>query len=225
MGASVLSMVFYGKLTFRRVYAGDVMMSSDELDFEAAARANDRDSEGATAQSVLAIFVTLPLVFLILVMASLAIFGKPGAAPTDGKKLAVTTVAGVEATSEGLTSTGPAQDFEKHSGFAPSPTALGLDSGVEISSMSLDGDRIAVEAGGEIILYDFRAGQVLQRLAVHGAGQTQVAAVNAASFSDNNASIQSASFDENSTAAESLASVPKRHQRFELTAPSLSPRR
>jgi|GEM_PF-1650765 len=179
-------------------------MRGEELDFEAAKANVEADNAGQAnrAQSALAAFVTMPLVFLIVVMASLAVFGKPGGAEKEQSSTALVAVEDElvqPPLHAGTASVTPAS-------YTQNPTALGLPTGAAISAMSLDGDRLAVEANGEIILYDLRDGSVLQRIKIHKVISASDSMVNAISAQD-----------------DVIVSLP-RHD-FELTAPSLNPKR
>ena len=153
-------------------------MRGEKRDFEAveasAGAQASGDEQGARARSVLAAFVTLPLVFLIVVMVSLAVLGKPGA---NGRAVAPVASAPVEDVLdqpplwEGTVGA-------KAASYVTNPHSLGLAPDATISTMALDGEQLAVESRGEIILYDLRSGVVLQRIKLHGSAEASGAMVN-----------------------------------------------
>jgi hypothetical protein len=125
------------------------------------------------ARNLMIIIITMPLVFLIVVMATIAVFGRPG----DGKEK---SAAGerVVAAVERPTLVQPEPAAPATAGvIAPSPASLSvapapliLPPGADIASMALDGDRLVLhidgEDGGEIVVYDLKTGAALSRIAV-----------------------------------------------------------
>lgn len=114
------------------------------------------------ARNLMIIIVTMPLVFLIVVMATIAVFGRPGGQKTPGKDThgRETLQAAAPARPANEQTGGPALD--------PAPLILAPES--EITSMALDGDRlvlrVAAEEGGEIVIYNLSRGAPEQRIPV-----------------------------------------------------------
>lgn len=96
------------------------------------------------ARNLLIIIVTMPLFFLLVVLATLAIFGGPGARRPE-KAAAEAEIARPD-----------------------QPAPISLPAGASIAAMTLDGDRLALavetETGGEIVVYDLARGAVLLRI-------------------------------------------------------------
>lgn len=125
------------------------------------------------ARNLMIIIVTMPLVFLIVVMATIAVFGRPGAGKDAGADLGMARAGGERETlaqpgpsaqgSTGVTAASPAS-------LTLDPAPLVLPPGAEISSMALDGDRLVLSVdgkdGGEIIVYDLASGAMVQRIKV-----------------------------------------------------------
>jgi len=95
--------------------------------------------------------VTMPAVFVVVVLVALALFGKPAAGPENESEDGVEMLAQPEA----RPATGPA--FASTAGFVDN--GLGISEDSRIESVSLDGDRVAIHvespSGAEIIIYDF----------------------------------------------------------------------
>lgn len=125
------------------------------------------------ARNLMIIIITMPLVFLIVVMATLAIFGRPGG-DTDGVDESQVVSASAPATLVQPDAAPP----ELTGVTPPSPAALTLDpaplmlpAGADITSMALDANRLAVrvenkDGGGEIVVYDLASGAPVQRIKV-----------------------------------------------------------
>lgn len=119
-------------------------------------------------RNLLIIIVTMPLVFLIVVMAALSIAGKPGKkedAVVAGAVLSTPAdIAVLDQPSRSALAATPA------SLFAGDPAPLVLPSGGKIGSMALDGDRLVLRVdsaqGGELVVYDLARGDVIQRIKV-----------------------------------------------------------
>lgn len=123
------------------------------------------------ARNLMIIIVTMPLVFLIVVMATIAIFGRPGADKAQTAD-AERVVAAVDRSA--LAQPAPAAPAGV---IAPSPASLALapaplilPPGADITSMALDGNRLAVRIdgkdGGAIVVYDLASGTAVQSIEI-----------------------------------------------------------
>lgn len=120
-------------------------------------------------RNLLIVIVTMPLVFLMVVIASLAIFGKPG-----GKARAVAAAASVRSEPSDHVLSQP--DLAMAGALAPksvaaaAPSPLILPSGGDITAMAIDGDRLVLRvkgnSGGSIVVYDLARGAEIQRIRV-----------------------------------------------------------
>jgi predicted acyltransferase (DUF342 family) len=106
--------------------------------------------------------LTTPAVFIVVVMASIAVFGSP---------------AGSEAALEAPARTAAAEILEQPARGAVTPSAVALqsdsfvaapvmlDANARVTSISLDGDRVAMhvesENGVEIVVYDLTRGRTI----------------------------------------------------------------
>lgn len=120
------------------------------------------------ARNLMIIIITMPLVFLIVVMATIAVFGRPGAdrdASDAAGRVAATLAqpAPAAADDEGVVAPSLAS-------LKVDPAPLILPPGADITTMALDGNHLALRIiskdGGEIVVYDLSTGAVLSRLAV-----------------------------------------------------------
>jgi len=153
-------------------------------------------------RNLLIVIVTMPLVFLIVVMATIAIFGNPDdrdeGAPVDAGKAETSPQAprhasGAVASIERLEQ--PGNDRARLAkGAALSASAVSLDTfvadpapiilpkNVKPTAIALDGDRIALHIegpdGGAIVLYDAVNGRVLQQIAIQNSDITATEPVN-----------------------------------------------
>ncbi len=114
------------------------------------------------SRNLMIIIVTMPLVFVAVVTAIIAVFGRDddaevvsAAAPTSVERLAEPAL--TRGATEATTVSGDA-------------SAIGLAEGANITAMSLDGDRLALRVDGpdgvSIVIYDLAAGAVVQRISV-----------------------------------------------------------
>lgn len=112
-------------------------------------------AEAAPARALAIGIVTMPAVFLMIVLGALAIFGKPAAPSAE-----IATVEPEIAKLEQPVARRPAAraTFASVGGFT-----LGEDE--KIAAISLDGDRVALHvespAGAQIIIYDYRSGEIV----------------------------------------------------------------
>lgn len=117
------------------------------------------------ARNLMIIIITMPLVFLIVVMAVISIFGRPGD-NNDPRLAPVASATGLETLSQPLGGVTTPSAVA----YAISPAPLVVPEGASISSMALDGDRLVMRVegvgDGEIIIYDLARGAVVQRIPV-----------------------------------------------------------
>lgn len=119
------------------------------------------------ARNLLIIIVTMPLFFLLVVLGTISIFGKPSEkAPKEAA--AVAALSGGEEARLDQPKMSGAVAATPVSALAADPASISLPAGAAVASMSLDGDRLALniktKAGGEIVIYDLARGAVLQRI-------------------------------------------------------------
>lgn len=144
----------------------DDRRGEEPLEFREAAPAPSSIAGMIGTKNLLIIIVTMPFVFLMVVMAIIAVFGSPDegeAAPTAGAVVS-TPVASLEQ---------PA--IEGSRVVLPLPAAAGdlsaaitLPEGAATSAMALDGDRLALrvdtDAGAMIVIYDLSTDQVVKTI-------------------------------------------------------------
>ncbi len=143
-------------------------MNDDRAAFEEAAPTAGSVAQMIGTKNLLIAIVTMPFVFLVVVMAIIGIFGKPGsdrgavsetpASPVASVTLEQPAVSGqravipIGASAEGLSS------------------AITAPEGAQVGAMSLDGDRLAVRIdsadGSVIVIYDLVEGAVVQTIPI-----------------------------------------------------------
>ena len=109
------------------------------------------------SRNLIIIIVTMPLVFAVVLLGTILVFGKHKrvAAAEAGAALPALETSARSSASSGL---------------APAP--LILPAGADIASMALDGDRLVLRVvnadgeDGEIVVYDLAAGAAVQRIPV-----------------------------------------------------------
>ena len=117
-------------------------------------------------RNLMIIIITMPLVFLIVVMAVISVFGRPGTDRQPGVAPMAAAPAGLEMLDQPLQpATGPSP-----ASLALAPAPLVIPEGAAITSMALDGDRLVMRVegvgDGELIVYDLGRGSVTQRIPV-----------------------------------------------------------
>lgn len=128
--------------------------------FAAAARdgIDPAPASPAPARAVMIGVVTMPAVFIVVVMGALALFGKP-AAPEK----AASQTAAVETLAQPRGAVGVSLAAAKAGRTATRGIMLGED--MRVADISLDGDRVALHVespmGEEIVIYDFARGEVV----------------------------------------------------------------
>ena len=142
---------------------------NDPLEFREAAPAASSVAGMIGTKNLLIIIVTMPFVFLVVVMAIIAIFGNPGddevSAAAEGAAPVVETIAIEEPAAEGQRVVLP----------IPAATddavgAITLPAGAEAGAISLDGNRLAVRVesddGAMIVIYDLTQNTVVQTVPI-----------------------------------------------------------
>ncbi|MGE0408043.1 MAG: hypothetical protein AB7P23_02135 [Amphiplicatus sp.] len=129
-------------------------------------------AEAVGARNLLLIIVTMPLVFLLVVMATIAVFGSPADRKKEAARQDVLSqpvqhyVGALAEETRGARALGATQASMPTPSLAP----LVLPREAKIGAMALDGDRLALrvegENGGEIVIYDLARGATVQRIAV-----------------------------------------------------------
>jgi len=126
----------------------------------AAPERAERAGEPAPARAVMIGVVTMPAVFLVVVMGALALFGKP-----VGETKGAAAVADVETLEQPSTVQATSPSFAAARSTAASRPAIALDEDMRIADISLDGDRVALHVespfGQEILIYDYAKGRVV----------------------------------------------------------------
>lgn len=122
--------------------------------------------QAAPARALAVGIVTMPAVFLGVVMFSLALFGAP--APTSEEQ-----VAGEANAVDRLEQPASRAAISASTASARSGPSLILGEDQKIESLSLDGDRIAMHVNGvggaQIIIYDYRSESIVSELAIKSA--------------------------------------------------------
>ena len=117
------------------------------------------------------IIITMPLVFLIVVMAIIGIFGKPKggddfAAAEEIQSAPIVSLEEPAAPSQSVVLPVPAA-------AAGDQPVISLPENSEVGAISLDGDRLAVRIDGEdgatIVIYDLRLDAVVKTIPVTAA--------------------------------------------------------
>lgn len=117
------------------------------------------------ARNLFIAIVTMPIVFLLVVMAVIALFGKPGV-KTEKVAAAPETAPAQSVLSQPapLAATGA----QTVSAFEPS--SLILPAGEDITAMAVDGDRLVLRvkgpSGSAIVVYDMAAGATVKRIKI-----------------------------------------------------------
>ena len=114
------------------------------------------------ARTIMLAALTTPAVFIVVVMASIAVFGRPDRAGSAIEVPAQTASADIlEQPARGATT--PTAVALQSDAFVAAPVLL--DAGARVTSISLDGDRIAMhvesENGVEIVVYDLTRGRTV----------------------------------------------------------------
>jgi len=150
---------------------------SEALDFEEAAPSAGSVAAMIGTKNLLIAIVTMPFVFLVVVMAIISIFGSPDKdrsaareAPAEAAS-PVATQAETQAATQAATLEEPALSGQQ--AVIPIPTsatalssAISIPEGARAGAISLDGDRLAVridgESGAMIVIYDLEKGEPVQ---------------------------------------------------------------
>ncbi|MFZ5617820.1 MAG: hypothetical protein ACOZAA_10940 [Pseudomonadota bacterium] len=124
-------------------------------------------SEPPPARAVMIGVITMPAVFLVVVMVALALFGKPAArSKTEAAAAFSDTLEQPPATAAT-----PASLAAAHSRFSGPVISLGEDT--RVVSISLDGERVAMHvespAGQQIVIYDYEKGRIVAQAPIETA--------------------------------------------------------
>lgn len=138
---------------------------ADRLDF-AAAPAKGSVAGRIGTKNLLIIIVTMPFVFLAVVMTIIGVFGRPGeekiaAAPASVRSTPVDAL-------EQPAGAGARATLPTPASMGDVSTAIVLPQGVSAGAISLDGDRLAVRVNGDsgamIVIYDLASKSVIQTI-------------------------------------------------------------
>ena len=143
----------------------------EPMEFREAAPTMGSVANMIGTKNLLIIIVTMPFVFLVVVMAIIAIFGSPDQRGEDA--LTASTPGAVRST--------PIASLEEPAAngrvVLPLPAAVGelgaaiaLPEGAETGAMALDGDRLAMRVdtsdGAMIVIYDLSSDQVVKTISL-----------------------------------------------------------
>ncbi len=142
-------------------------MRPDLDDLRRAAPAADEAQGGLPlaraigTRNLIIIIVTMPLVFIFVVLGVIAIAGDPG-------KRGTRAAGAPETLAQPAAYRGAVEPLQ--TALPPAAAPLLLSEGERIGAMALDGDRLAIriedDGGGEIVIYDLAAGAPLQTIPV-----------------------------------------------------------
>ncbi|MEL7487590.1 MAG: hypothetical protein AAGJ87_10295 [Pseudomonadota bacterium] len=162
--------------------AADVSLSSAPLSRNAAERFDGL--QFAAARPALFAAATAPVVFLVIVLVALAIFGAPDRSPASSRSLTPLVDASpslqtlAQPPAYGDRRATQAQPVAMAHALSPPPAAasLPLAEDVAIIALGLDGSMLALytdgPSGREIILFDLEAAVIRQRIAVGAAAHS-----------------------------------------------------
>ena len=165
-------------------------------DAEKWRRAMAQNEDGDGRQNIVIAIVTMPIVFWVVVMTSLALFGEPGVKPSivnDHKAVSKDTLV------QPPLYAGTGQITR--ASINTDATAISISGEAKVTAIALDGMQMAVYTGDEIIVYDLDAEQVRHRIPVR---QSVLPAMSLTSTEK---------------------PIAERTGPFELKAPSLNPKR
>lgn len=125
-------------------------------------------------RNLLIMIVTMPFVFLVVVLAAVSIFGPPKGAQTAQAPIERQAIASAE-----ISARPSAAPVDGQRAVLPIPASaddfsgvIPIPEGASAGAISLDGDRLAVrvdsEEGPVIIIYDLSAGEVINTVALSG---------------------------------------------------------
>ncbi|MEQ1929927.1 MAG: hypothetical protein ABL957_05260 [Parvularculaceae bacterium] len=119
----------------------------------------------AGTRNLLVVIITMPLVFIAVVAASLMIFGKPGPERVASEIVRSTPTSDV--LEQPMLAAGVAAPLAASLG-ASAPFVL--SAGEDITAMAVDGNRLVLrvkgDSGGAIVIYDLAQGAEVQRIRV-----------------------------------------------------------
>jgi hypothetical protein len=131
-------------------------------------RAESAPAAPAPARAVMIGLVTMPAVFIVVVMGALALFGKPAATAAAKPQIAAVETLAQPA---GVPAIGASFAAARSKISAPRGITLGED--MRVADISLDGDRVALHVespmGEEIVIYDYARGEVVAQAPIETA--------------------------------------------------------
>ncbi|MHA7872215.1 MAG: hypothetical protein ACX939_07695, partial [Hyphococcus sp.] len=139
----------------------------DPLEFQEAAPTASSVANMIGTRNLLIIIVTMPFVFLVVVMAIIAVFGRPaGDAAGDDRSAVISTPAAAAPTADNAQRVVLPIPAASTDAADAVQGAIALPAGAEAGAISLDGDRLAVriesEDGAMIVIYDLAQNAVVQ---------------------------------------------------------------
>lgn len=146
---------------------------ADPLEFDVQPQAKPANMGSVAMQigtkNLLIIIVTMPFVFLVVVMSIIALFGDP--------KKHKTADAAPAAALEQPAVAGQRVVLPMPASVAGAPGAIALPQGATAGALALDGDRLAVrvdtEGGAMIVIYDLKQGAVVETVPLVEAGSRE----------------------------------------------------
>ncbi|GJL95065.1 MAG: hypothetical protein DHS20C05_14700 [Hyphococcus sp.] len=147
----------------------DSQRSQDMLDFTEAAPAPSGVAAMLGTKNLLIIIVTMPFVFLVVVMTIIGIFGRPGADEDRTVEAATTSVRSTAVeTLEEPSVAGQRVILPVTASTGDLSSAIALPAGAQAGAISLDGDRLAVridtDDGAMVVIYDLAKGAAVQTI-------------------------------------------------------------
>lgn len=156
------------KLGMENKGSGDPRLDrGDRLEFPGASQSGFAAAASAIGtRNLLIIIITMPLVFLVVVMAIIGFLGDPDEARTAAAPGAVRSTP--VAAAEGSDVAGRRAVLPVPAAAEGSAPALALPAGAEIGAMALDGDRLALRVetaeGAMIVIYDLMDDAVVKTI-------------------------------------------------------------
>ncbi len=159
---------------------------TDPLEFREAAPTAQSVGGMLGTKNLLIVIVTMPFVFLVVVMAIIGLVGKPekaSKAETPGVVRSIETVDAApssDTAASGVTTNGQRVVLPMPASLTTLASAITLPEGATPGAISLDGDRLALrvdtEDGTMIVIYDLATDQVVKTIPlVEAAGADQPA--------------------------------------------------
>ena len=142
---------------------------TDPLEFREAAPTAQSVGGMLGTKNLLIIIVTMPFVFLVVVMAIIGLVGKPEKASKAEAPSVVRSIETVdEAQSSGVATSGQRVVLPMPASLTTLASAIELPAGATPGAISLDGDRLALRVdtddGAMIVIYDLATDQVVKTI-------------------------------------------------------------